>query len=328
MIALLLAAALSASPPDLIPTPVNLVQAVPQDAPTSLEDVTVTGRRLENIVSDFVGEVAEPNRDRGLARWDRRVCVGVANLKVEAAQYIADRVSTVAEDLGLNPGAPGCAPNILIVATTDGSGLAEALVGERPRAFRMGGSGMDRGGSALDDFVQTERPVRWWQMAMPVDSESGELATRIPGYCRDDCDAVPAGQSQNLKYAPTISVFAASRLRTQIVDRLSRAIVIIDVDEVAGVSVQQLADYVAMVALTQVDPDADVGAFDSILNLFQSPDPATGLTNWDTAYLEGVYASEQARTNRRSNRTEVVDSIMRANRRLLSEAAPPENEQD
>ena len=318
MIALLLAGALLSAPdPYTVPGPYTApggqdpaAEAVaPQDAPVRLEDVTVTGRPLDSLIRDFVSEVAEPNPRRGLARWSGDICVGVANLRADAAQYLADRVSTVAEDLGLDPGQPGCTPTIMIVATGDGGELARTLVDERRRAFRMGGSGMDRGGVALADFRDADRPVRWWQMSMPVDSETGLRATRIPGECRDAC-------LDPVDYAPQINVFAASRLRTQIVDNIFRTIVIVDVDDVAQLSIQQLADYIAMVTLAQINPDADTSAYSSILNVFDDPESSPHLTDWDLAYLGGLYAAERNHLNRRANRTEVAASIRRAHERV------------
>lgn len=286
----------------------------PQELPaTQLEDVTVTGRTLDQLIHKFVNEVAEPNRHRGLARWSRGVCVGVANLRPETAQYIADRVSTVAQDMGLNPGNPGCRANLLIVATTDGGDLARALVEESRRAFRMGGAGMDRGASALRDFQEADRPVRWWQVSMPVDSQTGQRATRLPG----DCDAACAqGDGSVLGYAPMIKVFAASRLNTQIVDDIFRTVVIVDVDEVSGLTIQQLADYLAMVSLAQINPDADTNAYASILNVFDDPDASASLTDWDQAYLAGLYAAERDAVNRSAGRTEIADSIRDAHHRL------------
>lgn len=278
---------------------------------TQLEDVVVTGRSLDRLISEFVGEVAEPNRHRGLARWDQSICVGVANLRVETAEYLADRISTVAGDLGLAVGDPGCTPNILVVATADGNALARDLVRERRRAFRMGGSGMDRGGDALEDFVATDRPVRWWQMSMPVNSETGERAVRIPGECLGSCSAARASA---LDYAPKIEVFAASRIRTQIVDNLIRTVVIVDVNRVGHLSALQLADYIAMVSLAQIDPDADTGAYASILNVFDDPQGASSLMAWDTAYLEGLYRAERNEIGRAA-RGEIVDSIRDAHAR-------------
>ncbi|WP_298162927.1 hypothetical protein [Brevundimonas sp.] len=294
------------------------IQVAPQVAqtgePVQLEDVVVSGRSLDRMILDFVGEVAEPNNNRGLARWRESVCVGVINLRGEVAGYIADRVSTVAGDLGLEVGEAGCRPNLLVVATADGSTLAGNLVEDRVRAFRMGGTGMDRGGAALRDFVATDRPVRWWQMSAPVDSETGLLAVRLPGECRDPC-------ASPLDYAPVVNIFAASRLRTQIVDNLIRAVVIVDVDEVSDLSVLQLADYIAMVSLAQIDPDADTSGYASILNVFDDPQGSQSLTDWDLAYLGGLYGAEHNQINRRAGRSQIVDAIRREHR-LLREREP------
>ena len=312
MIGLILATALWTAPvqvqdPDVASTP-----PMRQEEPVTLEDVTVTGRSLDRLIRDFVAEVAEPNRHRGLARWSDRVCVGVANLEMETAQYLADRISTVAADVGLNAGAPGCTPNILVVATDDAGQLAQTLVGERGRAFRMGGAGMDRGGDPLEDFIETDRPVRWWQMSMPVNTRTGERAIRLPGDCFGDC----TGPGSTMHYAPQTAVFAASRLRTEVVDELIRTVVIVDVDQVSHLSVLQLADYIVMVSLAQIDPKADTSAYASILNVFDNPDVAGSLMNWDRAYLEGLYSAERNAANHRANRSEIVASIRDAHGRL------------
>ena len=84
-----------------------------------------------------------------------------------------------------------------------------------------------------------------------------------------------------------------------------------------GASLQQLGDYVAMVAMAQVDPDADTGRFDTILNLFNDPATApTGLTGWDRAYLEGLYdaGSQTYRVNQRAQVQAVASAIANAYR--------------
>ena len=139
----------------------------------------------------------------------------------------------MAEDVGLNPGAPGCTANVMIIASDQPDALAQQLVEERRRAFRVGGSGMDRGSDALEDFVASDAPVRWWQVSMPVDSQTGQRAVSIPGECTGSC-------STPYDFGPVISTFAASRLTTQIVDELFRTIVILDFNQVASVSAQQL----------------------------------------------------------------------------------------
>lgn len=311
MIALAIAALLVTSPVQ-DPSPQTQPQAAEPAPATDLGDIDVVGRPLDTMINTFVNEVAAPNRHRGIARWDRDICIGVANLRPDTAQFLVDRVSAVAEDVGLNPGLPGCKPTVIIIASDDPDGLAATLTHQQRRAFRRGGSGMDRGRTALQrTFVASDRPVRWWQVSMPVDSETGQRAIRIPGECLSPC-------MNPEDYAPTIAVFAASNLSTQIVDNLTRAIIILDIDQVGQVSGQQLADYIAMITLAQIDPEADTRSYASILNVFEDPDAAPGLTNWDMAYLNGLYDAQRTRKNLRAGRSEIASSIHRVHQTLAA----------
>lgn len=292
--------------------------ALDPDTPTRLQDIEVTGRRLESVIRDFVNDVAAPNPGRNLARWDRGVCIGAANFQAETAQYLVDRISTVADDLGLRSGAPGCTPNVLVIASSDPNGLASGLIERSPLSFRPGGSGMDRGGAQLRAFKESDRPIRWWAVSVPTDSHTGQRAVRLPGECTNPC-------TRPEHYAPQISVFAASRLSTQIVDDLNRVIVIVDVNKISGVSAQQLADYVAMVSLSQINPSADTSAYASILNVFDDPNYAPSLTEWDQAYLSGLYSSQRTQQLAGANRSEVMSTIRRAHRDLRRESDQAEN---
>lgn len=297
-------------------------QAVPDTGPTGpavdLEDIVVEGRQLEDVAAQFVGEVADPVRHRGLARWRNGVCVGVANLQTEMAQQMVDRISTIVEDVGLEPGEPGCSPNILVIATVDANRFTPRFVAQRPRLFLVGGSGMDQGTAALDRFRTTDRPVRWWTVSIKTDDDTGKPAVRLPGSMNGD----GTGQFSVMHYAPVVNVRAASRLTTSYVDDAKRSFVIVDVDKVQDVSLDQLADYVAMVSLAQIDADADTSGYATILNVFDDPAQSPGLTNWDRAYLMGIYDTERRRLNRTSQRTEVVDSIVRAHQRLTASETP------
>ena len=278
--------------------------ALPQPPAVDLEDIIVEGRPLENLTRTFVREVAAPARNRGMARWRNGLCVGVANLQPELAQYITDRVSTVAQDVGLKPGQPGCEPHVLIIATVDASAFTRQFVEVRPRLFRVGGSGMDRGGNAFEAFVENDQPVRWWNISVPVNDDTGLIASRMPGF------------------EPPITRVQPSRINTQIVDDTKRAFIIVDVDKTKDVSLEQLADYIAFITLAQVDPEADTSGYATILNVFDDPAQTRSLTNWDRAYLQGLYNTIRRRQNIGAQRTEVVDSIVRAHHRLKSAEAP------
>ena len=77
----------------------------------------------------------------------------------------------------------------------------------------------------------------------------------------------------------------------------------------AGYPVDAVADYVAMVTLAQIDPQAQTRDYPTILNLFaEDPDNASfEMTNWDIAYLHGLYRT----TRNAASATQQVRDISR-----------------
>lgn len=300
---LLLAAVLSASP-------VAAQDPAPAaaDEPIRLEDVIVSARRLEDAAEAFVDEVAAPIPRRRLARWHEGVCVGVVNLEPGVAHFIADRVSDVAREVGLRAHEPECNPSILIVATKDASNFTRAFVEQRPAIFRPGGAGMSRGTAALESFITTDRAVRWWSVSQTTDPDTGAPAVRMPGEFNQWRPSLD-GSDSVMNYAPNTSTRTTSRLSAQYREDLKRIFVIVDVDRLNGASLTQLADYVAMVSLAQINPDAQPGQYETILNLFENPEFAPGLTGWDKAYLAGLYESEWYRNDSRSQVRAVATAI-------------------
>ena len=264
-----------------------------------IDEVIVRGRRMSEIEFDlriyiqkFLKDVAKPATGQGYARWDRKVCVGVHNLETTAAQYVVDRISRQAIDLRLEPGEPGCRPQVNIVFATNASETASFMVKSQPRMFRpiAGHAGMNLGRDALDDFVNSERPVRWWHVSLPVGAHTGEPATEMDeGY-------------------PTIRVEGASRIHSGIIDKLFDVIIIVDATKLTGTTWQQLGDYLAVVSLAQINPKTNPAEFDSILNLFSNPAAYSGLTDWDRSYLKAIYTFDQERITF-LQRNEIVNAI-------------------
>ncbi len=278
---------LGAQDPQTPPAPAPVVTqetrpSAPQstgDSVTDLGEIVVGNQRASELAATFVETIGAPATSRRLARWPDSICVSVANLSAAPAQYLIDRVSQIAEDLGVRAGEPGCSANVVIVAAADASAVANGMVEEYRRAFRPGGSGMTRSLAVLDDFKTTERPVRWWHVSVPTDSETGDRAVRLPG-----------------EDPPMVNVSRASRLRTDIRDDLNKVFIVIDVDLLEGTTITQLADYIAMVAMAQVDAKSPTAGLPTILNLFDEPAATPGLTEWDLAYLQALYRAEPNRS--------------------------------
>jgi hypothetical protein len=290
--ALLSALALGASDP----SPLEL----PQET-SRLPDLEVVGRPTPEAVRDFVGRIAAPATRRGLARWEGPLCPGVVNLGPEPAQAVIDRIALAAADVGVEVGRPGCNPNVVVLFTDDGAGLAASMVRRDRRVFDLGVGGLNRGDRALEAFTDAPGAVRWWAMSMPFDTETGQLAVRMPGReaggpvasdlaRRIGCDPMDCV----LTAAPIIVSDSASRLNTQVADALFKVIIVVDIDEVGDVNAAQLGDYLAFISLAQIDAAADTGRFDTVLNLF-SGGGAEGLTEWDRSYLQALYATRPQR---------------------------------
>jgi hypothetical protein len=255
-------------------------------ASVGADEVIVRGRRLEEIESDlrvqirdFIGEVVATPPGRGFARWHRRVCVGVHNVENSAAQYIVDRISRLALDVGLEPGEPGCAPQVNIVFATNARETAAAMVEKDRRIFMpvAGDAGMDLGRVSLEEFVESERPVRWWHVSLPVDARTGGAAIELPRGCFE------------VYCPPTVNVAGPSRLHNGTRDDLLYVIIIVDASQLKGKTWQQLGDYLAILSLAQIDPNTNPAAFDSILNLFTNAAAYSGLTDWDRSYVQALY---------------------------------------
>lgn len=253
-----------------------------QEPPAStLEDVVVDGRPLEERAREFVEEIARPVRQRGLARWDRPACFGVVNFEVDVARAIADQLVARAEELALPVGSDGCEPNVFVVGTDDAPGVARAWVERSPEVFRQRYSGATSGSDALEMFASSDAAVRWWHISVPMHfdifTQEAKPAVRMPG-----------------RPPPLLRVYAYSQHQSRIRDDLLKVLMLVDVDRLGSVTVAQLSDYLIMAAYAQIDPEGDTEGFDTILNLFEDPG-VPGLTAWDRSYLATLYDADPDR---------------------------------
>ncbi|MBD7941523.1 hypothetical protein [Brevundimonas guildfordensis] len=293
-------------------------QTAPAPDATILPEINVQGRATPEAVRDFVGRVAAPSPGRSLAQWRGPICPGVINLERQAAQAILDRVSRTAAELGLRTGDPGCTSNLVVVFVEDGRETAQSLNRANPKLFRQNITGWDRGQAAFDAFLSEQRPVRWWSLSIPTDPDTGERAVRAPGdiaggYVDKDI-AEMLGCSPGdcaIGAAPTVRRRAgAARVNAAVVETLFKVIVIVDIDLIGSVNTTQLADYVSMIALAQIDASADTTGFDTVLNLFSGSVPA-GLSDWDRSYLAALYAPRAQRRSASAQATAVIDVMTR-----------------
>lgn len=254
-----------------------------------LEDVVVLGKPVVQQAEEFVASISAPPVGRKLATWRGRICVGAAGMAAEPANFMVNRVLDWGHSLGVRTGAAGCDPNILIVATDDGDRTARELVEARPRDFDSGTYQSDQGARALHAFQSSGDLVRWWAVSLPIDQNTGNPIVRMPGEPPYSTPINGTRRPSDLGAYGQIQM--ASRLYDDSVDVLQSVVIIIDEDALSRVNFQQLSDYVAMVALAQIDPQTQPN-LPSILNLFsRTMAQEEGLSRWDRAYLEALYST-------------------------------------
>lgn len=285
-------------------SPSQTSQPQPPEAQADLGEIDVVGRSLDSRVKSFIEQVAAPPEGVGLARWHTDVCIGVANLTQPYAQFILDRVSELALGLGLDTGEPGCKANVMIIFANDASDIARRIVSEDPEGFRPARQHTDLGQDALDRFQNSEAPVRWWHVSLPVSVDTGDLAIAL------DSDDGP----------PAITVRGSGRLRSGVRNDLARVIIIVDMTRLGDTKFSALADYVALVSMAQISPDAEISSKSSILSLFDPKASQESITDWDMNYLLSLYGAPGDRPNPAYQAREIGRAMVRRERSSTAEA--------
>jgi hypothetical protein len=289
--------------------------AAAQQGQASDEQVVVVGRPTEEVVREFVDELAiSAQAQNQLSRWDRRICPGVAGLRTRYAQFVIDRLAQRALDVGLDVGERGCDANVLIVVTPNPDAVARDLTQNHRRAM---GYYQERlrstlGRSALAAFARSDAPVRWWHVSRTASADGEEIEEPSPSVLP------PSGNTMfmlTMKY-PTVIGGGSSRLARRTRQDFGAAFVIVDAHRLPdiGHDFAALADYVAMVTLAQVDPDADTSSYPTILNLFRQnreAEPVRALTDWDIAYLRALYDITREERSASAQEGEIARSMNR-----------------
>jgi hypothetical protein len=284
-----------------------------QPEATAQPDIVITGVRPEQIQA-FVEQVsAVPPAADQIARWDDNICMSVAGLSEEQGQHVVDRISYRAEAIGLDAGREGCRPNVFIFFANDADDFARRLFDERKSLFAYYHEEhiVTLGQLALADFVETPRPVRWWHVTQTRGADGDRLGSSQASNNSPpppEMDALQPPDADSLQGAQAVRSYG-TRVRAVQRQDFNRVIIIVDGERAAGYPVDAIADYVAMVTLAQIDPQAQTRDYPTILNLF-ADDPENAsfeMTNWDVAYLDGLYRS----TRNAASATQQVRDISR-----------------
>lgn len=243
--------------------------ALAQDTPGN--DVTVTGTLdREQEVRDFVRALTPGPANGQLARFEDAICPGVFGLSGAPKEAVVARMRRVSEAAGLRLGGADCRPNVLLMVTRDKRALIQALVRSHPHFF-------DEEANSPRRILEEPGTAAAWHATAELNADGRALP--VQGGFRVNQTTRNPGR---IAEATRPAFFAAA--------------VVVEQRALAGLSINQLADYALMRALARTDPHRlPQGSQRSILSVLDaSPDAEvpTTLTRWDMGFLRGLYASQ------------------------------------
>jgi beta-lactamase regulating signal transducer with metallopeptidase domain len=294
----------AAAPPSVqvataAPPPVRVAAPAPKSAP-----LAANSEQAKTLAAQFVKSYADATPFRTIGRWASLLCVNVAGLSYEQGAAVRERVAEVADSVGLTVRGSDCiGPNIEIGFTND----PQAMLDNAVKASKF---------NPLGDRTSNTRTVK--TITLPIQAwyvTNGELYAQND---RRDVNAPdspivpvvyqpggtpPAGAPQGIPGSAAFNPSPGSGPSGGFggaaaggfgagVRAFTNVIVIVDLRKTAGLNLGTLADYAAMLALSQPRALGQCNVLPSITDLFATcpgrPAP-DGLTPADTAYLTALY---------------------------------------
>lgn len=259
-----------AGPP---PTP---AEASPS-APTTVTGLTVvapkSGEPSYKQALDFIKSHGAPARSGQLARWRDPVCPITMGLSPQVDALVSRRVvARAAQVRAAIPRRGRCRPNIEIVFTSDPQAVLDFVAKKR---------------DAYLGYHYVAQTQAFSRGTHPVEARYLTATRSVAGEESLDIASGPAERSA--------SGCAGSVFTRCISSLFVNVLIVVDGKALNGRKVAPVADYIAMLALSQANSLDGCGALPSILDLLSSkcgdrpaPDAWTG---GDTAYLRGLYST-------------------------------------
>jgi hypothetical protein len=237
-----------------------------------IPDVVITERRptqdeaFSDVFKFVTAHSSFTRKIHQIARWDVPVCPRVINMPKGFGDFVVARIKSLASRVRA-PVNADCKPNITILYTPNPQAALDWVKEHKPDFLGMHFI-PDR-----DMVAAVKRPIQAWY----VTATSNGMMTQVDNAYRGG----PGGM-------------AGSRLSVGLSSEIVHVLIVIDSSKIVGHKIGPIADYVAMLALSQAQSPDDCVRIPSILNYLSPNCPSTGgpeaLTAADIAYLKGLYA--------------------------------------
>lgn len=256
-----------------------------RSADEPLDTVVVQGSR-EQMRREILTFVHKVTRLEGefVGRWGKFVCPMVVGVSDAQAQFVQQRLIEVQNTVRRKPPKADaeCDPNVFIIISDEVDQVLASWKERDPGMFRW------KSREGVSRLVGTG-PVRTWHNAILTGADNEAINSVSPLDQVSALSQVSTGSRLDIG-APSCPL--SGRIAAGCWEHINAVVVLVDARATGKVTLAQLADYISVVSLSQIDLSADLGTVDSILRLFAQPRPEvlpTGITEWDYAFLNGLY---------------------------------------
>ncbi len=238
--------------------PAQATKDTKTDAETT-DEIVVTGLKTKTeIIQELIANqfnVSRGGKNSGqYARFAAPICPSVGGIPEKQAAMMEDRIRDIAEVAELSVAPAKCRANLFVIAVDDGSKEIESLRKNKSRLF----GSMTH--SERDKMMQSEGPVYSWKSTVAMASDSGRPARGGTITLMSPQGEISVrGQRTHVKSMVQQSDFVG----------INYSYLLIENRALKDISLNQLADYAALVSLIDIDVNFDKPPpANSILSLF------------------------------------------------------------
>jgi hypothetical protein len=248
----------------LAQAPTPTVPGVTVTAPKPLADDPKLRSKVEDFVRGY-GALAPLGK---LARWTDEICPAVSGLSPAENNIVAERI----KGLALEVGAPvasvtPCRRTVSVFFSDEPQHVLDVIRDSAPQFLGYHYVNQTRRISTFAGVIGA-----WYMTATGGSSDA---------WIDDAYHPKPGGDASSRLVDGLSSVFAG-------------VVIVADINQIRSHDISAIADYVAMVALSQTSPQRGCQLVPTITNLFMTDCATTGadrLTSVDLAYLKALYST-------------------------------------
>jgi hypothetical protein len=261
------------------------------------ESITVTGSKpSEETIRSYVEKRIQPTRVVGrLARWQKKLCPQTIGLGATYAKYVTQRIRDIAAAVGapLDPDL-ACKPNVEVMFTTTPQALLDNVRHTAPILL-----GYHDNQAQADRMARVTHSIQAWYMTESMDMDgSRSVDSGLCGFERTITIGAPGTASGDTAPALQMTLPCALAVHSNgfhahdgLSSGLFNVLIVAEPAKLYDYELGALADYIAMLALSQPPSQDACQDLPSISNLLAPGCRAVAahITDGDLAYLRGLY---------------------------------------